>query len=180
MLTITVLGAEHFNEETQEFTTEGDVILELEHSLVALSKWESIFEKPFLGIGEKSNEEVLGYIEAMVITPNVPAEVFSRLSQTNYDAINDYIDSKRSATWFADTPNAPKSREIITSELIYYWMIALTVPIECEIWHLNRLFSLLKICNIKNSKPKKMTKNELAQRNSALNAQRKAQLGTTG
>ncbi len=180
MLTITVLGAEHFNDETQEFTTEGDFVLELEHSLVALSKWESIYEKPFLASEEKSTEEVLGYIEAMVMTLNVPAEVFSRLSQKNLDEINRYVDSKRSATWFAETPNTPKSREVITSELIYYWMIALTVPIECENWHLNRLFSLLKICNIKNGKPKKMSRSELAQRNSALNAKRKAQLGTKG
>lgn len=180
MLTITVLGEEHFNEETQEFSTEGDFVLELEHSLVALSKWESIYEKPFLDAGIKTTEEVLGYIKAMVLTLNVPPEVFSKLSKENYEQINTYIDSKRSATWFAETPNAPQSREVITSELVYYWMIALTVPMECENWHLNRLFSLLKICNIKNGKPKKMSKSELAQRNSSLNAQRKAQLGTTG
>ncbi len=136
--------------------------------------------KALLGPGEKTSEEVLGYVKAMVITPNVPAEVFSRLSQKNLDEINGHVDSKRSATWFAETPNTPKSREVITSELIYYWMIALTVPIECENWHLNRLFSLLKICNIKNGKPKKMSRSELAQRNSALNAKRKAQLGTKG
>jgi hypothetical protein len=179
VLTITVLGVEHFDEEKQEFLTEGDFILELEHSLVSLSKWESIYEKPFLGLEEKTTEEVFGYVKAMILTPNVPPEVFSRLSQANLEQINAYIEAKMSATWFSETP-PPRSREIITSELIYYWMITFTIPIVCENWHLNRLFTLIKVCNAKNSKPIKMSRSEVAQRNRELNAQRKAQLGTSG
>lgn len=182
MLTITVLGGEFFNEEKQEFVTIEDVVLELEHSLVSLSKWESKFRKPFLGPKEKTTEEVFGYIEAMVTSPNFSPEVLGRLSNSNLSDIQEYISSTESATTFGEGPpsrNKPK-QEIITSELIYYWMVSYTIPFECETWHLSRLFSLIQICNIKNSKPTKMSKSEIASRNRALNAQRKAKLGTSG
>jgi hypothetical protein len=180
MLTLVVNGREMFNDESQEFVTTHDVTLELEHSLVSLSKWESIFEKPFLSTVDKTTEEVIGYVKAMTLTPDFPPGVFEKLSAENYQAINDYIDAKMTATWFKEQPGAPQSREIITAELIYYWMIVFQIPFECENWHLNRLFTLIRICNIKQSKPKKMSRSEIAQRNRELNAQRRAQLGTTG
>ena len=180
MLRITVPGDEFFNEVENQFFTQGDFVLELEHSLVALSKWESKYEKPFLGKGDKTREETLGYIEAMCLTPNLPPDVFHRLSKENFDEINDYIGAKMSATWFSEVHKSPKNHEIITSELIYYWMFSLNVPIECENWHLSRLFTLLRVFNVKNDKPKKMSRSEIAARNRELNAQRKQQLGTTG
>lgn len=179
MLTIVVPGIEHFNDDTQEFTTEGDFVLELEHSLVALSKWEAKHEKPFLGPDTKSSEEVLEYIECMIVTQDFPPEVFSRLSEKNYEAIDAYINAKMTATWFAAEPPST-NREVITSELIYYWLVVAQIPIECEAWHLNRLFTLLKIHSVKNAKPKKMSRAEMAQRQAALNAQRRAALGTNG
>lgn len=180
MLTIVVPGTEMFDDKTQEFITKGDVTLELEHSLVSLSKWESIYEKPFLGRDEKDVEEVLGYIKCMTLTYKVPPEVFLKLSKENIEAINEYIDAKMTATWFNEPPGAPKSREVITAELIYYWMIVFEIPFVCETWHLNRLFTLIRVCNIKQSKPQKMSRADIAARNRELNAQRRAQLGTRG
>lgn len=180
MLIITVPGTEMFDEAKQEFVTEGDVTLKLEHSLVSLSKWESLYEKPFLGKNEKTTGEVLDYIKFMTITPNVSPEVYQNLSEGNITEINTYIDAKMSATWFNDPPGAPASRDVITAELIYYWMITFQIPFECERWHLNRLFTLIRVCNIKQAKPKKMSRAEMVARNRELNAQRRAQLGTKG
>jgi hypothetical protein len=116
----------------------------------------------------------------MIITADYPPEVLSRFSQDNFLKINEYIDSKQSATTFGEMPKYTGRRETITSELIYYWMVAFNIPFECEMWHLNRLFSLIRICNVKQSKPKKMSRSELAQRNRDLNAQRRARLGSSG
>lgn len=180
MLTIVVSGREMFDDSSGEFTTLGDVTLELEHSLVSLSKWESIFEKPFLTSSDKTTEEVIEYVKAMTLTPKIAPEVFLKLSEENFRTINEYIDAKMTATWFSEQPGVPQSRDIITAELIYYWMIAFQIPFECERWHLNRLFTLIRVCNVKQSKPKKMSRAEIAARNRELNAQRRAQLGTTG
>jgi hypothetical protein len=180
MLTLTVGATDVYDEKTESFGTHGGFELQLEHSLVSLSKWESEFEKPFLGKAEKSPEEVLAYVRYMVLTTNPPEDFLQRLSKEDMETINAYIDRKMTATWFSEQPGAPSSREVITAELIYYWMTVFNIPFECEGWHLNRLFTLIRICNIKQSKPKKMSRSEIARRNRELNQQRKAQLGTKG
>lgn len=180
MLRITINGDEYYDESTETFETLGDVVLELEHSLVSLSKWESKFQKPFLTAGEKTSEEILEYIRAMIVTPGQDPDVVFRFSQENLDEINAYIDSSQSATTFGAMPDRKGLGEVITSELIYYWMVAFTIPFECENWHLNRLFSLVRICNLKQSKPKKKSRHEIAEERTRLNAQRREQLNTRG
>ena len=180
MLTIIIPGDEIFDEVTQEFSTVGDVEVKLEHSLVSLSKWESIYEKPFLSTTEKTSEEIFGYINCMIVGPEIAPEVFSRLSKDNLDKIHALIEAKMTATWITEVPGAPKDHSIVTSELIYYWMISFQIPMECENWHLNRLFTLIRICNIKNAKPRKMSKTEAAAQMRAMNAKRKAELKTSG
>ena len=179
MLQITIPGREMFNEKTQEFFTTKSYTIQLEHSLVSLSKWESKWNKPFLTKENKSFEETIDYIRCMTITQNIDASVYNALTAENIKEINDYIDAPMTATTFSDN-HTKKSNEIITSELIYYWMITLNIPMECQRWHLNRLITLVRICNIKNQPPKKMSRREINSRNAALNAARRSKLHTTG
>jgi hypothetical protein len=180
MLKLTIIGTEYFNEETETFESVDNIDLELEHSLLSLSKWESKYKKPFLTSEKKTMQETVDYILAMILTPDYPEDIFQRLSQTDIRQINEYVDSSESATTFGTMPERKGVGEVITSELIYYWMVAFTIPFECERWHLNRLFALIRICNIKASPPKKMSRGEIARRNRDLNAQRRAQYNTKG
>jgi hypothetical protein len=180
MLKIIIENEELFNEETNTFENLEGGIFDLEHSLISLSKWESKYQKPFLSSDDKTSEEFFGYIKCMVLNDNASLDDFYRISETDIIRIQEYIDSSQSATTFGSMPNRYGPSEIITSELIYYWMVAFNIPFECQNWHLNRLFALIRICNIKNSPPEQMSRAELAQRNQELNAQRRAQLGTKG
>jgi hypothetical protein len=180
MLQITIPAVELWDERKQEFVTTKEQTLQLEHSLVSLSKWESKWCKPFLSKQEKTFEETLDYIKCMTITQNVDPEVYNYLTNENIEEIKKYIEAPMTATYFSDDKTVKSSREQITAELIYYWMIALNIPFECQKWHLNRLLTLIKVCNIKNQPPKKRSKKEIMSRNAALNAARRKQLNTKG
>lgn len=181
MLPIHIPSCEKYNEATEEFVYTDEINLQLEHSLISLSKWESKWHKAFLSpTDKKTNEEVLDYIRCMTLTQNVKPEVYYLLTPDNLKDIQDYIDNPMTATTFHNLPPSPPNREIITSELIYYWMINYNIPAEFEKWHLNRLLTLIKVCSVKNSKPKKMSKRALMSRNAALNAARRQQMNSKG
>jgi hypothetical protein len=180
MLEIKIPATEQWDELKQEFVYTKEQTLRLEHSLVSLSKWESKWCKPFLSKQDKTNEEIIDYIKCMNTTQNVDPNIFRCLSNDNMLSIKQYIEAPMTATTFAKDTNKKPNREIVTSELIYYWMIALNIPFECQKWHLNRLLTLIQVCNIKNQPPKKMSKKDIMSRNAALNAARRQQLNTKG
>ena len=177
MISIHIEEHEAFNELTNEFITIKPQTLVLEHSLIAISKWESKWHKPFLNKNNKSTEEALDYIRCMTITPNVDPNVYNFISEKDILRIDEYISDPMTATTFSEQG---KSRSIITAEIIYYWMVTFNIPFECQKWHLNRLLTLINVCSIKNSPQKKMSKSEIASKNASLNAARRKALGTKG
>ena len=180
MLEIIIPAVEQYDEVKEEFFTSKEQVLQLEHSLVSLSKWESKWCKPFLIKGEKTAEETIDYVRCMTITQNVNPDIYKFITQDNIHEISAYIDAPMTATTFSKNNKNTISREIITAEIIYYWMIALNVPFECQKWHLNRLLTLINVCSIKNQPTKKMSKKELLSRNRALNESRKLALNSPG
>ena len=179
MLTINVPEIEYYDASSESFTIIPKHTLELEHSLVSISKWESKWQKAFLTNKEKSNEEIYDYIRCMVVGEPCDMMVIKNLTMDSIKAITDYINSPQTATTI-NQPKSKPSREVITSELIYYWMIAHNIPFECQNWHLNRLLTLVGVCNVKNEPPKKQNKNDILRRNAALNAARKKSMNTSG
>ena len=184
MLRITIPApmTEDWDEVNEEFVYRPagkEQTLCLEHSLVSISKWESKWCKPFLS-SEKTDEEFLDYIKCMTISPNVPDDVYGRLTLDNFKEIEKYVNATMTATTFRDDKTKKSNREIVTSELIYYWMIALNIPFECEKWHIKRLLTLIRVCEVKNGTTKKRSKRDIMSRNAALNAARRQQLNTKG
>lgn len=181
MLQITIPAVELWDEKKEEFVTGSkEQTLQLEHSLISLSKWESKWCKPFLTKDEKTLEETIDYIKCMTITKNVESEVYDRLTRSNIEAINKYIEAPMTATVFGNNKLQTGRREQVTSELIYYWMVSLNIPMECQKWHLNRLLTLIRVCNIKNTPPKKMNRRDIASQYASLNAARRKQFNTKG
>lgn len=180
MLRITVPDREYWDERKQEFVNIKGGELKLEHSLVSIAKWESKWNKSFLHTKEKTDEETIDYVRCMTLTQNIDHDIYKNLSVQNIEDIKNYINAPMTATVFADTGDKSTSREVVTAELIYYWMIAYNIPFECQKWHINRLLTLVRVCGIKNNPPKKMSKGEIMRRNAALNAQRRKQMNTKG
>jgi len=182
-ITITIPGVDLFDEEKKRFLTTEARTIELEHSLVSLSKWEQKWKVPFLGNKNLTPEHIIDYVRCMCLTPDVPPEVFSALSYAPETAkqVNDYIADTMTATWFNEHGPKKSSSEAVTSEVIYYWLVALTIPFETQHWHLNRLLTLIKVANIKNDPKKKlMPVAEVQRQQRDLNAERRAKYGSKG
>lgn len=173
-------GKEYWDDEKEEFVyTDGRTLI-FEHSLATIAEWESIYHKPFLSNKKLSNSELVSYISTMCHS-KLTADDISSLSSEDIDEIQRYIENPSTATWFSDKGKSQgNSSQIVTSELIYYWMIQLGIPMECEHWHLNRLLVLIRVCNEKNKTPKKMSRSEIFAHNSALNKKRRAMYKTRG
>ena len=181
MLTLRIpISQEGWDEEKQEFVEPRCQTLQLEHSLVSLSKWESKWQKPFYSKKEMTDEEALDYIKCMTLSKNVDPDVYKHITRENVKEVMDYIGNPMTATTFGNNDKGQANKEVITSELIYYWMIASNIPFECQKWHLNRLITLIRVCSIKNTPPKKRSKREIMSRNAALNAARRQQMNTSG
>lgn len=180
MLILDVQETELFDESTDRFITIRKQSVKLEHSLVSISKWEAKWCKPFLDKEKKSRDELLDYIRCMIINPVKDQDIVLGFTDSEINKIIDYINAPMTATTVTFLEKQPPSREIITSELIYYWMITAGIPFECEKWHINRLFALIKICGAKNAPKKKGFSRSQAQMQAELNAQRRAKLRSKG
>ena len=180
MLELVIEPMEFWDEATETFIEIKGQTLRLEHSLVSISKWESKWHKPFLSDKEKTKDETIDYIKCMTLTQNVNPDIYNRINQEHIHKIKQYIEDPMTATTINRPKNGRPNREQVTAELIYYWMIALNIPVEFQKWHLNKLLMLVEVCNIKNQPPKKMSKNAIKNRNAALNAARRQQLNSKG
>lgn len=183
MLELKIDDIELYDEKSEEFVEIKGTTLQLEHSLISISKWESKWHKAFLGKSDKTQEEILDYIRCMTINKNVDPNLYKYLSHEHIKQVVEYIEEPMTATCFYDDrkSNSGGSKETVTAELIYYWMIALQIPIEFQRWHLNKLLTLIRVCNIKNDAPNnKMSKREIMNRNKALNDARRKALNTRG
>lgn len=180
MLEIVVEENTLWDEKNEVFIDIKADTLMLEHSLISISKWESKWCKSFFKTKEKTLEEQIDYIRCMTINKKIDPYIFNALRVSDFKKIDDYINAPMTATVIND--NEPKNNNgtYITSELIYYWMIALNIPFECEKWHINRLLTLISVCNIKNKPPKKMSRNEAIRRQAEINAARRKRLNTRG
>lgn len=180
MLSLRVDDTQFYDEKLEKFITVKGQTLQLEHSLVSISKWEAKYKKPFLNREKKSPEETLDYIRFMTITQNVNPLIYSALTNEQVIKVNNYIDDPMTATTIAKVEGKGGSARVITSEEIYYQMVAYQIPWEAQKWHFNRLLMLLRVCDEKNKPKKKIRKSDLARRNRSLNAARRAKSGSHG
>lgn len=183
MLEIEIAGKELFDEQNNTFITLKPTILRLEHSLISVSKWESKWHKPFLTNEGKTIDEISDYVRCMTLNTNVNPDTYAGLSRENFDEVDQYINDPMTATWFNEKGHSGKiggKGQVVTSELIYYWMIAFEIPSEYQKWHLNRLLTLIRVCEAKNTPSKKMSKKDIYASNKALNDARRKAHGTKG
>lgn len=141
---------------------EEDITLSLEHSLVSLTKWESKWRKPFLSPEEKTQEQFRDYFRCMILNEDVDEEIVYALTQRDILEIQNYIETDQTATTFPkETSNEPQSNELMTSELIYYYLAQMQCPfIPTENWHLSRVMTLIRVASFKNKGERKLNPQE--------------------
>lgn len=181
MLKLVIPGVEMFDEVRSEFITTADVTVEFEHSLASLSKWEGEHQIPLMDKTQKTPEQMLDYFRCMTITPDVPPDLYYRLSESHVQALNEYIGKTATATTVFEGPGKKKANtEKITAELIYYWMVSFQIPFESQHWHLDKLLTLIKVCNVKNNAGKDVSKEDRMAWMKEQNSLRQAQNDTSG
>lgn len=183
MKEIVIPASDLFDDEKEIFIHLKETTLQLEHSLISLKKWEERWHKPFLKKEDKTVDEIMDYIRCMTINQSrVDPIIYQYLSMDIVNEIVSYIKDPMTATTFNDELlGAQKSsREIVTAEIIYYWMVTYNIPVEFQKWHLNQLLTLIKVVSIKNAPKKKMGKREAAQQRAALNKARRAKYNSKG
>jgi len=180
MLEIVIPGTEQYDEANNCFITTKAQVLRLEHSLVSLSKWEAKWHKPYLSNKPKTTAEQIDYVRCMTLTQNVDPNVYTAITPALLNTVNAYIDDSMTATTFPKKQKGRSSREIVTAEIIYYWMTCYQIPFECQKWHLNRLMTLINVCNAKSGPQKKMSRKEIFAQNRALNAARRNRAHSRG
>lgn len=181
---VVTIEDEKWDSKKEEFIPPKTVVLQLEHSLVSISKWESKWCKPFLSsIKTATVEETLDYIKCMTLTQNVNPDVYNHVTDRELDQIIDYINLPMTATTIAEEEEDNKKKtspRIVTNELVYFWMIAHQIPWECQKWHLNRLLMLIKVCEAERAPKKKRTQGELMRRNAEINARNRKKFNSKG
>lgn len=182
MLRLHIESREYYDDDTEQFVNVPGGCIELEHSLVSISEWESEFQRSFLKRPPETEKENNYYIWCMLLDKK-DGRLLPSLSNKNKEDIQKYIQKPMTATYIMDRPSEKNSSEVITSELIYCWMINLNIPFECQHWHINRLLALIKVVNVKNSQQNphnSMSKNSIVAHNRALNASRLKKYKTKG
>lgn len=180
MKSITIPGGELWDERHRKFIYPKEQTIQIEHSLVSLKKWESKWNKPFLGNESMSSEQIIDYIRCMTITQNVDPMIYYNLTPEMIKEISDYIQAPMTATWFGEEDQKHHSQRIVTAEVIYYWMISHQIPMECQKWHLNQLLTLIRVCNAENAPRKKLSHQELIARNRAINQRNRKKYNSKG
>ena len=180
MLTLKIPAAEQWDQQKEEFVYTREYTITIEHSLVSVSKWEARWGRSFLAEPPKTRQETVDYVKCMTVTQNVPPEAYIGLTDGNLRDINKYIDAPMTATKINSPKTGKKGGRTVTSELIYYWMIEFGIPFECQIWHFNRLMTLIRVCEIEGAPKKKMSKNDIYSRNNALNKKRRQMMNSRG
>ena len=180
-LSLIVEKKELYDEASNRFIEIPEKTILLEHSLISISKWEARWHKAYLNDRTpKKKEEQIDYVRCMTLSKNVDPYIYYGLSNKNWKEINDYINDPMTETTFTKMEHK-RSKDIITNELIYYWMASLQIPFDpCEKWHLNHLLTLIEVAGRKNKPPKKMSPKAIASQNKSLNAARRAALHSSG